>query len=61
MRLFAEQIPYAVGVDRTIYLQEIFDIISQEFDAACVHGVKTPEEGISDAAKRVRLLLDRDR
>ena len=61
LKVFAEQVPYAVGVDRTIYLQEIFDIISQEFDAACVHRVKTPKEGISDAAKRVRLLLERDR
>jgi len=61
LKVFAEQVPYAIGVDRTIYLQEIFDIISQEFDAACVHRVKTPREGIRDAAKRVRLLLERDR
>ncbi len=61
LKVFANQVSYAVGVDRTIYLQEIFDIISQEFDAACVHRVKTPSEGIRDAAKRVRLLLERDR
>ncbi len=61
LRLFADQVTYAVGVDRTIYLQEIFDIISQEFEAACIHHVKTPREGIDDAAKRVRILLARDR
>ena len=61
LKLFADQIPYTVGVDKTIYLQEIFDIISQEFDAASVYRVKTPKEGIRDAAKRVRLLLERDR
>ncbi|MCH8928655.1 MAG: extracellular solute-binding protein [Candidatus Marinimicrobia bacterium] len=61
LTLFAEQVTYAVGVDKTIYLQEIFDIISQEFEAACIHHVKTPSKGIKDAAKRVRLLLARDR
>lgn len=61
LTLFAEQVTYAVGVDKTIYLQEIFDIISQEFEAACIHHIKTPREGINAAAKRVRLLLARDR
>ncbi len=61
LRVFAENVPYSVGLDRTIYLQEIFDIISQEFEAACIHQVKTPKEGIKDAAKRVRILLERDR
>ena len=36
-KLFAEMIPRTVGADRSIYLQEIFDIISQEFDEACLH------------------------
>ena len=61
LRVFAENVPYAVGLDRSIYLQEIFDIISQEYDAACIYRVKSPREGIKDAAIRVRVLLARDR
>jgi len=59
-RLYAEQIPYVVGTDHTIYLQEIFDIISQEFDAACIHQAKTVDEAIMLMQKRVQQLLDRE-
>jgi multiple sugar transport system substrate-binding protein len=59
-RLFAEQIPYIVGTDHTIYLQEIFDIISQEFDAACIHQAKTVDAAIISMQERVQHLLDRE-
>ncbi len=59
-RLYAEQIPYTVGTDHTIYLQEIFDIISQEFEAACIHQAKTVDEAITSMQERVQRLLDRE-
>ncbi|MCK4577323.1 MAG: extracellular solute-binding protein [Candidatus Marinimicrobia bacterium] len=59
-QLFADQIPYTVGTDHTIYLQEIFDIISQEFDAACIHQAKTVDEAITSMQKRAQQLLDRE-
>jgi multiple sugar transport system substrate-binding protein len=59
-KLFAEMIPRTVGADRSIYLQEIFDIISQEFDEACVHRLKSSEEAITDAANRCRNLVVRE-
>ena len=59
-RLYAEQIPYIVATDHTIYLQEIFDIISQEFDAACIHQANTVEEAIQSMQHRVQKLLDRE-
>ncbi|UCH09412.1 MAG: extracellular solute-binding protein [Fidelibacterota bacterium] len=59
-RLYAEQIPYIVATDHTIYLQEIFDIISQEFDAACIHQARTVEEAVTSMQERVQKLLDRE-
>ncbi|UCD37070.1 MAG: extracellular solute-binding protein [Fidelibacterota bacterium] len=60
LRFFAEQIPYVAGTDHTIYLQEIFDIISQEFDAACIHQAKPVEEAVADMQIRVATLLERE-
>ncbi len=60
MRLFAEQIPYITGTDHSIYLQEIFDIISQEFDAACIHQVKPVEQAVADLQARVTALIKRE-
>jgi multiple sugar transport system substrate-binding protein len=59
-RLYAEQIPHIVATDHTIYLQEIFDIISQEFDASCIHQAKTVEDAVESMQQRVQLLLDRE-
>ncbi|MBT3683146.1 MAG: extracellular solute-binding protein [Candidatus Marinimicrobia bacterium] len=55
---FAEMIPNIVSVDQSIYLQEMFDIISQEFDAACVQRLKSSREGIKYAADRCRSLIE---
>lgn len=60
-RFFAEMVPQIVGVDNSIYVQEIFDIISQEFDAGCIQGVKSPETAVRDAAERCRLLVGREK
>ncbi len=54
---FARQAPYTAGVDAIPELQEIFDAISQEFEACCVLGRKSPEEAVARAAKRSREIL----
>jgi multiple sugar transport system substrate-binding protein len=58
---FADLIPNTVGFDHTGTLQEMFDIISQEFDATCVHAIKNPQQGIEDATLRCNNLLLREK
>jgi multiple sugar transport system substrate-binding protein len=53
---FAEQSKYVKGTDQALYLKEVFDLISQEYEASVVYGIKTPEEALSDAEKAVNLL-----
>ncbi|MFQ6615336.1 MAG: extracellular solute-binding protein [Fidelibacterota bacterium] len=59
-RFFAEMIPNTVGLDQSIYLLEILDIISQEFDAACLHQIRSSQEALRHAAHRTRVLLERE-
>lgn len=54
---FAQQVPYAKGVDNCEVIVEVLDIISQEYAACVIYGKKTPEKAIQDAAKAVNLLL----
>lgn len=54
---FAKQAKYVKGTDACPVLKEVFDIISQEYEACVIYGVKTPEKAIEDAAQAVRLLL----
>lgn len=53
---FARQVAYLRGVDSSPYMKEVLDLISQEYEACVVYGMKTPEEGIRDAAQAVNLL-----
>ena len=55
---FAEQAQYVRGTDPCPVLKEIFDIISMEYEACVVYGIKTPEQAVKDAAKTAQLLLD---
>jgi multiple sugar transport system substrate-binding protein len=57
MKIFAEQSIYVRGTDASPVLKEIFDLISQEYEACVVYGMKTPETAISDAADAVNLLF----
>jgi multiple sugar transport system substrate-binding protein len=57
MRIFAEQSNYVRGTDASPVLKEIFDLISQEYEACVVYGMKTPEKAINDAADAVNLLF----
>lgn len=57
LKPFAEQARYLRGVDNHELIVEVFDIISQEYEACVVYNRKPPETAISDAAKAVDVLL----
>ncbi len=57
MKIFADQSMYVKGTDASPVLKEIFDLISQQYEACVVYGKKTPEEAIKDAADAVNLLF----
>lgn len=54
---FAEQAPRTRGVDDAPELREVFDTISQEFEACCVLGRRTPEDAVRRIAERSRQIL----
>ncbi|QMW04032.1 extracellular solute-binding protein [Spirosoma foliorum] len=54
---FAKQSRYIKGVDNSEVIVEVFDIISQEYEACVIFNKKTPEAAIADAAKAVDVLL----
>jgi multiple sugar transport system substrate-binding protein len=55
---FAVQADYLKGVDNNPNIVEVFDIISQEYEACVLYGRKTPEESVKDAADAVNVLLN---
>ncbi|MGE5401102.1 MAG: extracellular solute-binding protein [Ignavibacteriales bacterium] len=57
MRSFAEQSKYVRGTDNSPVLKEVFDAISQQYEACVVYGKKSPEQAVNDAAKAASLLL----
>jgi multiple sugar transport system substrate-binding protein len=57
MRAFAKQSNYVRGTDSSPVLKEIFDIISQEYEACVIFTVKSPEEALRDAEHAVNLLF----
>jgi len=57
LQVFAEQAKHVRGVDNCEVLTEVFDIISQEYEACVIYQVKTPEDAIGDAEKAVNVLL----
>jgi multiple sugar transport system substrate-binding protein len=57
MKAFAKQANYIKGVDNCEIIVEVFDIISQEYEACVIYNKKTPEEAIDDAARAVDNLL----
>ena len=57
MKVFADQSEYVKGTDASPVLKEIFDLISQQYEACVVYGMKTPEQAITDAADAVNLLF----
>jgi len=57
MRTFAKQAKHVRGTDQTPVLKEVFDLISQEYEACVIYDRKSPEQAIEDAAKAVNLLF----
>ena len=58
MVTFAEQAPLTRGMDAVPDLKEIFDAISQEYEASAVYGRKAPRDGIHDAAVRAQSIIE---
>jgi multiple sugar transport system substrate-binding protein len=57
MKTFAKQSNFVKGVDNCEVIVEVFDIISQEYEACVIYNKKTPEKAIEDAEKAVNNLL----
>ncbi len=57
LQVFAEQVDYIKGVDNHKLIVEVFDIISQEYEACVIYNRKTPEKALADAEKAVNVLL----
>ncbi|MGB5361981.1 MAG: extracellular solute-binding protein [Aureibaculum sp.] len=57
VKIFAQQANHIKGVDNCEIIVEVFDIISQEYEACVIYNKKTPEKAIEDAAKAVDNLL----
>jgi multiple sugar transport system substrate-binding protein len=57
MMPFAKQAKYVRGTDACAQLKEIFDIISQEYEACVIFDVKTPEQAMEDAARAAQVIL----
>lgn len=57
MKIFARQSKYIRGTDASPVLKEVFDLISQQYEACVVYGKKTPEQAVKDASDAVSLLF----
>jgi multiple sugar transport system substrate-binding protein len=57
LEVFAQQVDYIKGVDNHELIVEVFDIISQEYEACVIYNRKTPEKALDDAEKAVNVLL----
>jgi multiple sugar transport system substrate-binding protein len=57
MKIFAQQSEYVKGTDASPVLKEVFDLISQEYEACVIYGTKSPEQAIKDASDAVNLLF----
>ena len=56
MMKFAQQAKRIRGIEQELYLKEVFDIISQEYEASVIYGVKSTKQALADAEKAVNLL-----
>jgi multiple sugar transport system substrate-binding protein len=57
LRVFAEQAKYIRGIDNCDVITEVFDVITQEYEACVLYNMKEPEEAIADAEKAVNVIL----
>jgi multiple sugar transport system substrate-binding protein len=54
---FAKQLKYTRATDSSPVLKELFDAISQEFEACVIYYSKTPEQAVEDMINRMKLVL----
>jgi multiple sugar transport system substrate-binding protein len=57
MKSFAAQARFVKGADNSEVLTEVFDILSQEYEACVLYQMKTPEQAVADAERAVNVLL----
>lgn len=55
---FAELVPQTRGFDQNPALQEVFDAINAQFDAACIQGARDSKVAVDKAVKRSKNILD---
>ncbi len=55
---FAQQAVYTRSVDAAPDLKEIFDALSQEYEASAVYGRKSPVDATLSAQKRIKVIVD---
>jgi len=48
---------YVKGPDSCPVLKEVFDAISQEYEACVIYGKKSPQQAVDDAAKAAEIIL----
>ena len=54
LKIFAKHIPYIVGLDQSLYLQEIFDMISKTWDAIVIYRADELEQGLINLNSQVQ-------
>ena len=57
LQVFAEQARHVKGADNCEVLVEVFDILSQEYEACVLYQIKSPEQAVADAEQAVNVLL----
>lgn len=58
---FAERVPNSRGVDDVENLKEIFDAVSQEYEACAVYGARSPAAAAANILRRVKVIVDWNR
>jgi multiple sugar transport system substrate-binding protein len=59
MAEFADLLPRTSGVDNSPYLQEVFEAISQEYEACSIYGKRSPTDAVAAAASESDRILRR--
>jgi multiple sugar transport system substrate-binding protein len=54
----AKQAQHVRGTDVSPVLKEVFDVLTQEYEACVIQGVKSPEDAVRDAAAAAQVLLN---
>jgi multiple sugar transport system substrate-binding protein len=60
MRAFAKQARHVRGGDNCESMVEVLDILSQEYEACVLYGIKSPEAALADAERAVNIRLAAD-